>query len=260
MGKQKWRVSNQQKRNRWEMSQGERAGSKRQSLGDWDREVKRWKERTQKRKRGRSNRKSQVRWRLWLRGWLQISTEGFPSCCLQLADHTLRGWGRELEDKYLTSLSFALNPLFSLPVCLRLSLKGLRLTCWPILSFPAPAGHLLHLSLPSPLSFHPSLNYSHHPSVLSSHFTGSVIWDSLVCPCNTTAQICSVSLCISYLLCLTSRDKPVFITLSDLFSKSVLTHGTHTHLQVAERPPTNLNLKSKFQLLLGRSTREEVQI
>lgn len=180
-----------------------------------------------KRKRRWSNRKSKVRWRLWLRGWLQISTEGFPSCCLQLADHTLRGWRRERKDKDLTSLSFPLNPLFSLPVCLRLSLRGLRLTCWPILNFPAQAGRSLHLSLPPPLSFHPALLHSHHPSFPSSHSITGAIWDLLVWPSNTTAQICSVSLCISYLLCLTSRDKPVFITLSDLFSKSVHTQA-HT--------------------------------
>lgn len=83
----------------------------------------------------------------------------------------------------------------------------------------------LCLLLCSP-SIHPSLLHS-IPLSCHSRSIASVIWYSLVWPGNTTAQICSVSLCISYLLCLTSRDKPVFITLPDLFHKSVDTH-THT--------------------------------
>lgn len=110
-----------------------------------------------RREESKERRKSQVRWRLWLRGWLQISTEGFPGSCLQLTDHMLRGWRREREDKDLTSLSFPLNPLFSLPVCLRLSPKGLRLTLLAYSQLPVQAWLLLHLSLPSPSSsIHPS--------------------------------------------------------------------------------------------------------
>lgn len=129
-------------------------------------------------------RKSQVRWRLWLRGWLQISTEGFPGGCLQLTDHTLRGWRSEREDKDLTSLSFPLNPLFSLPVCLLLSLKGLRLTCWPIRSSPYRAGFCcIYLCfLPSPsihLSFIPIFPLSCHPApspvLFGIHLFGPVI-------------------------------------------------------------------------------------
>lgn len=90
----------------------------------------------------------------------------------------------------------------------------------------------------------PSIHHSFTPiipSFLSSCSIGGAIWDSLVWPCITTAQICSVSPCISYLLCLTSRDKPVFITLTDLFSKSVQHRHTHTHLHKfrLHRMPTN---------------------
>lgn len=67
---------------------------------------------------------------------------------------------------------------------------------------------------PPPPSF--SLLHSHHhPSLLSSRSIDSVIWYLLVWPSNTTAQICRVSFCIFYLLCLTRTDKPVFITLPD---------------------------------------------
>lgn len=168
----------------------------------------------QKWKREWGNRKSQQRWRLWLRGWLQISTEGFPGSCLQWADHTLRGWRREQEDKDLASLSFPLNPLFSLPVCLRLSLKGLRLTCWPILNFPARARLLLHLSSSSPLIH----LFTPLSSLLPVIFPHRNLGFTFLVPFNTTAQTCSVSFCIFYLPC---RDKPGFITLSDLLSKSV---------------------------------------
>lgn len=97
----------------------------------------------------------------------------------------------------------------------------------------------LCLLLCSP-SIHPSLLHS-IPLSYHSLSIASVIWYSLVWPGNTTAQICSVSLCISYLLCLTSRDKPVFITLPDLFHKSVdtRTHGmnTDTPTQVSTTQP-----------------------
>ncbi len=136
--------------------------------GEWHWGEGRWEERNQKKKTGWGSRKSQVRWTLWLRGWLQMSTEGFPSCCLQLADHTQRGWRKEGEDKDLISLSFPLNPLFSLPVCLRLSLKGLRLTCWPIPLHPHTGRALAaFISASSTLlpSIPPSLPSSHVPVI-----------------------------------------------------------------------------------------------
>lgn len=113
------------------LSQVVTAASRRRSWGDWHYwgEVRGF-------KMGWRSRGSEVRWRLWLRGWLDRGTEGFPGCSLQLADHTLRRWRRKQEDKDLTHLCFPFKDLFSLPVCLRLSLKRLRLTCWPICSFP----------------------------------------------------------------------------------------------------------------------------
>lgn len=89
---------------------------------------------------------------------------------------------------------------------------------------------------PSLVSIHSSLLHSHHPSFPSSCSVGGAIWDSLVWLCNTTAQICSVSLRISYLLCLTSRDKPVFIALPDPLCKSVQHKNTPTQVSLRRMP------------------------
>lgn len=67
--------------------------------------------------------------------------------------------------------------------------------------------HFISRAPPSPLSSALIIPLYCHPSI------DSVIWSLLVCPGNTTAQICRVSSCIFYLLCLTRADKPVFITL-----------------------------------------------
>lgn len=87
----------------------------------------------------------------------RLASEGFPGCCLQLADHTQRGMKEKAEEKDLKSCSFLLNPLFSLPVCLRLSLKGLRvdMLAYPQLPHTRPSfGGIYHLPtlrvLPSP--------------------------------------------------------------------------------------------------------------
>lgn len=122
------------------------------------------------------------------------------------------------------------------------------------------------ISAPPPLhspSIHPSFTPI-IPLFLSSRSIASVIWYSPVWPGNTTAQICSVSLCISYLLCLTRRDKPVFITLPDLFHKSAHTNthiGTkmarrHTHTPIREHqnfsspPEYCIHQRKRFEIYM----------
>lgn len=159
--------------------------------------LNRWLERKKRerknRKAGRGSRKRQVRWRLWLRGWLQISTEGFPGCCLQLADHTLRGWRREWEDKDLASLSFSTQSLVLYSCVFTPIPEGIKVNMLAYPQLPRTGRALaafISASLPSPLHFHPSLPSSPFP-VIPLH-----LWCNLGFVClarNTTAQICSVS-------------------------------------------------------------------
>lgn len=100
-----------------------------------------------------------------------------------------------------------------------------------------PLPHSISCAPTSP-SF--SLLHPHHPSLLSSRSIDSVIWYLLVWPGNTTAQICTVSFCIFYLLCLTRTDKPVFITLP----WPPLRISTHEHTCAHRRPPTWLSTKA----------------
>lgn len=121
----------------------------------------------------------------------RLASEGFPGCCLQLADHTQRVMKEKAEEKDLKSCSFLLNPLFSLPVCLRLSLKGLRvdMLAYPQLPHTRPSfGGIYHLptlrvlpSPPPPFSCHCCFNF------------GIGLFLSVY----TTAQICRVTLCIA---------------------------------------------------------------
>lgn len=213
-GMLKWGENIQWKTIHWELSQVEMTVSKQWSLGEWHWGEGRWGERGIKREKKEGEGAGRAEWDGGCdeRCWLQIS-RGIS----RLLPAT--GWSHTEEMKERAGRQRSHIPLFSTQShvpssCVFTPLsEGIKVN---MLAYPqpppAPAGLSLHLSLPPPLSFHPSLLLSHHPPFLSSRSIAVVIWESLVWPRNMTAQqICSVSLCISYLLCLTRRDKTVLL-------------------------------------------------
>lgn len=94
-----------------------------------------------------------------------------------------------------------------------------NMMAYPQLPHTGLSSCCIHLFPAHPLSHQP---LSCHPAPSPVHFGGLLVW------LLTRKPKSAESLCISYLLCLTKRDKPVFITLSDLFCKS----EQHTHTPV----------------------------
>lgn len=108
------------------------------------------------------------------------------------------------EDKDLTHLCLSVyvvhSGLSSLSLCVYAFPEEIKVNIQAYLLLPPKQDrlllHFISRAPPSPLF---SLLPPHHPSLLSSLSIDSVIWSLLVCPGNTTAQICRVS-CIFYLL------------------------------------------------------------